>query len=92
VRDSGYDKGKQDGHREATGGKGGSGSGARYDEGIRDAHAEVAWKNVTSVSGGSDIPAHDGRGGGPSSCGGSGPKVLKKGAAGHGGGKKRRRY
>ena len=42
VRDSGYDKGKQDGRTEASGGKGGSGSGARYDEGIRDGHAEAA--------------------------------------------------
>ena len=36
--------------------------------------------------------AGGGGGGGGSSGGGSGPKVLKKGDAGHGGGKKRRCY
>ena len=73
-RDSGYDKGKRDGHTEASGGKGGSGSGARYDEGITAGYAE----------------ARDG--GSEKKRGGSGPKVLKKGDAGHGSGKKRRRY
>ena len=76
-----YEAGVKDG-----GGGGGGGGGGSHAEKLR------AWKNDTSVSGGSDIPAHNGRGGGPSSGGGSGPKVLKKGDAGHGGGKKRRRY
>ena len=96
VRDSGYDKGKQDGRTEASGGKGGSGSGARYDEGIRDGHAEAASRGSGGGSGGvkrakddltMDRSDFSGRGGGV--------KVLKKGDAGHGGGKnkkKRRRY
>ena len=92
-RGSGYDKGKQDGRTEASGGKGGSGSGARYDEGIRDGHAEAASRGSGGGSGGvkrakddltMDRSDFSGRGGGV--------KVLKKGDAGHGGGKKRRRY
>ena len=39
--DSGYEKGKRDGYTEASGGKGGSGVGARYDEGIAAGYAEA---------------------------------------------------
>ena len=63
-------------NREASGGKGSSGSGAGYDEGVRDGRNQGIKEEMAS------------RGSG----GGSGPKVLKKGADGHGGGKKRRRY
>ena len=83
--DAGYDRGVQDGWSEAVRTSGGFGapptaksgtSGPEYRKGHLQGYKDAAEEKMRSERAG----------------GGSGPKVLKKGDAGHGSGKKRRRY